>query len=80
MAGDGTDAMNCRKYGLSACLPHWSTATILNNDYQARFSVGCAKPGQAVDGSDCTDPDVILAQSAGLQTGTVPYAVMEVRE
>ena len=49
MAGDGTDAMNCRKYGLSACLPHWSTATILNNDYQARFSVGCAKPGQAVD-------------------------------
>lgn len=78
MAGDGADEMNCKKYGLNECLPHWSNGnSIMNNDYQARFSVGCAAPGRVRDGTDCTDTNVILAQTSGLQTGTIPYAVSE---
>lgn len=68
------------EYGLDICLPHWSNGnTIMNNDFQSRFEVGCATPGLARDddASSCTDTNQILAQSSGLQTGTIPYAVSE---
>ena len=65
MAGDGQPEMDCSKYGLDVCLPHWQTQSICNNDFQVRFGI------------DNGDTGVILAQTAGLQTGTVPYAVGE---
>lgn len=67
------------KYGLDVCLSHWSNGNaIMNNDFQSRFEVGCAKPSVAVDdASSCTDTNQILAQTSGLQTGTIPYAVSE---
>ena len=58
--------MDCSKYGLDVCLPHWTAGnSICNNDFQVRFGI------------DNGDTGVILAQTAGLQTGTVPYAVGE---
>ena len=68
MSGDGTPQMDCSKYPLSECLQHWQCGpacrAIRNHDFIARFSLD-------------KDPSMVLAQTAGLQTGTVPYLVNE---
>ena len=64
MYGDGEPEMDCSKYGLAVCSKHWQTKGILNNDFQTRFGLD-------------NDPAMVLAQTAGLQTGTIPYLVHE---
>ena len=64
MYGDGEPEMDCTKYGLEVCAKHWQGRSILNNDFQTRFGLD-------------NDPSMVLAQTAGLQTGTIPYLVHE---
>ena len=45
---------------------------IRNSDFQTRFQLGCDATGE-----HCTDTNMVLAQSAGLQSGTIPFVVGE---
>ena len=65
LSGDGSKYADCSKYPRSVCIPHWMNGNqIWSMDYQDRFGLN-------------GDTAMILAQSVGLQTGTVPYAVGE---